>query len=109
MEANTRVIPTRLSDGSLINVVARDLSGAESAFAERRVSGRTEWAFSEATNTIESIAKQIGETLRKINPQKASVTFGVEVALEGGKLTTLLVNGSSKATLEICLEWVREK
>lgn len=109
MEAITKVIPARLSDGSFINVEVRDLSEDQSDFAEMEVSGRTEWAFSEATKTIESIAKEIGETLRRISPQKASVTFGVEVALKEGRLTALFVNGSSKASMEICLEWVREK
>jgi hypothetical protein len=42
--------------------------------------------------------------LEKVKPKKASVEFGLEVAVESGKLTTLLVKGASTANLKITLE-----
>jgi len=33
------------------------------------------------------------------------VEFGLEVALESGQLTAVLVKGSAKANLKITLEW----
>jgi hypothetical protein len=43
--------------------------------------------------------------LKKVKPKKASVEFGLEVAVESGKLTTLLVKGTGTANLKIALEW----
>lgn len=47
----------------------------------------------------------IAEPLQKVKPKKASVKFGMEMALESGQLTALVVKGSGKANLEITLEW----
>jgi hypothetical protein len=38
-------------------------------------------------------------------PSKATVTFGIDVAVEPGQLTAMLVKGGGNATLEITLEW----
>ncbi len=43
--------------------------------------------------------------VQEAKPDKASIKFGLEVTLESGKLTTLLVKGSGKGNLEITLEW----
>jgi hypothetical protein len=42
---------------------------------------------------------------RYLKPHKASVEFGLEVALEAGQLTALLVKGSGTSNLKITLEW----
>jgi hypothetical protein len=42
---------------------------------------------------------------RKLSLTKLALNFGLEIAIESGKLTTLIVKGSSKANLEITLEW----
>ncbi len=55
--------------------------------------------------SIQEIATTIGNALKKASPKKASVTFGLEVALQSGKLTSLLVQGSGTATLNVTLEW----
>ena len=38
-------------------------------------------------------------------PTRASVEFGVEVAVDAGKLTALLVNGNTTGSLKVTLEW----
>ena len=43
--------------------------------------------------------------VQKVAPTKASVEFGIEVAVEPGKVTALWVKGSGKANLKITLEW----
>jgi hypothetical protein len=40
-----------------------------------------------------------------VQPSKATVEFGIELGIEPGKLTALLVQGTSKANLKINLEW----
>lgn len=57
--------------------------------------------------TIESFARALLGTLKKIAPDKATAEFSVEVAVESGALTTLLVKGSGKGNVKITLEWSR--
>jgi Trypsin-co-occurring domain 1 len=40
-----------------------------------------------------------------VQPDKISVKVGIEVAVESGQLTALIVKGSGKANLEITMEW----
>jgi len=47
----------------------------------------------------------IAEPINRAKPSKATVKFGMELAVESGKLTAMLVKGSGKANLEISLEW----
>ena len=42
---------------------------------------------------------QVTETLDKIKPDKASANFGVELAVEAGNLTALIVKGWGKSTI----------
>ncbi|WP_244329144.1 CU044_2847 family protein [Tolypothrix sp. PCC 7910] len=97
MEAQTKVISVELSDGSNVRVEATLIS-------ERKLSIPTR-PFKEVTIAIESLSRDIAEVIQKVKPDKASVKFGIEIALESGKLTPILVKGSSAANLEITLEW----
>lgn len=98
MSTRQELIPVKLANGSEIRVAATILGGEEDV-AFKLLS------FDEVTNTIEGIAGSLNAALQKVKPKKASVEFGLEVAVESGKLTSLLVNGSGTATLKITLEW----
>jgi Trypsin-co-occurring domain 1 len=98
MTTRQAVIPVMLANGTEIRVAATMLGGEENV-AFKLLS------FEEVTNTIEGIADSLNAALQKVKPKKASVEFGLEVAVESGKLTSLLVNGSGTATLKITLEW----
>ena len=50
-------------------------------------------------------ALAVQAALVKVKPAKASVELGLEVGLEAGQLTALLVKGSGKANLKITLTW----
>jgi hypothetical protein len=65
--------------------------------------------FEEIQNAIEGIGEMVIAALSKIRPQKAVVEFGIEVGLESGQLTALLVKGNAKSNLKITLEWAGEK
>jgi predicted DNA binding protein len=98
MEEETEVIKAKLANGTIIHIQATVLDGDEEvAF--------TLPSFKQVTDAIEGIAKSIVTTLRKVKPHKASVEFGLEVALEAGELTALLVKGSGTSNLKITLEW----
>jgi hypothetical protein len=98
----TEIIQIRLADGTIINVEAENLGG------QQYIAAGLPPAFDEISTTIEGIANSVVKTLRKIGPSKGSVEFGLQIAVEAGHLTTLLVKGSGAASLKITLEWVKE-
>jgi hypothetical protein len=98
MELRTEIIKAELDNGTIVHIQATALGGEEEvAF--------TLPLFKEVTNAIEGIAVAVTNSLQKVKPQKASVEFGLEVALEAGQLTALLVKGSGTSNLKITLEW----
>lgn len=97
MEPQSRIISVELADGTNIKVEATPIG-------DRKINFHTR-PFSEVTDTIEALSKEIAETLHKVKPDRFSVKFGIEIGIEAGKLTALLVKGTSTANLEITLEW----
>jgi hypothetical protein len=98
VETRTEIIKAELPNGVTLDIQATILGGEEEvAF--------TVPSFKEVTDAIEGIAQSIVTTLQKVKPRKASVEFGLEVALESGQLTALLVKGSGTSNLKITLEW----
>jgi Trypsin-co-occurring domain 1 len=98
METKTEIIKAELPNGAIIHIQATALGSEEEvAF--------TMPSFKEVTDAVEGIAESFVTTLRKVKPRKASVEFGLEVALEAGHLTALLVKGSGASNLKITLEW----
>ena len=99
VESSTEIVPVVLADGTLIRIEARDLGGSQ------KVGAFENKAFSDLTGSIEAIAITFRDSLAKIKPRKATVEFGVEIAIESGQLTALICKGSGKANLTISLEW----
>ncbi len=48
------------------------------------------------------------EVQGEIQPDKVSVKIGLEIAIESGQLTALIVKGASKANFEISMEWTNK-
>jgi len=87
-----------LPNGSLVHAEVTPLGGEE------------EVAFSllqteEIRGIIHGIATVLYSSVEKIKPAKTSVEFSLELAVEAGKLTALIAQGSSKASLKVKLEW----
>lgn len=101
MESPTKIIPLQLSDGTVIKVEITPIG-------EQQVSSKTR-IFKDATKVIKAIANDISETLsevkQEVKPDKFSVKLGLEIAVESGELTALIVKGAGKANLEITMEW----
>jgi hypothetical protein len=101
MDSPTKIIPVELSDGTVIKVEVTSIGEQRVAFQTR--------PFREVTDAVKSIAGELAITLKEINqtvqPDKISVKLGLEVAVESGQLTALLVKGAGKANLEITMEW----
>ncbi len=97
--SRSEAIPVQLANGTVIKIEVAQTGGEDVAFDVR--------PFQEVTNAIEGIVNAVSSTLQKVKPSKATVKFGLEVAIDSGSLTVLIVKGSSKANLEISLEWVQ--
>ena len=96
-EAKTETIPVQLEDGLVIRVEVSKMGREDVAFDLK--------PFKEVTDALEGIVQAIAIPIKRVKPQKATVKFGIELAVESGQLTAVLVKGASKANLEITLEW----
>ena len=98
METTTELVKAKLPNGAYIHIETTILGGEEAvAF--------THPTFTEVIHVIEGIAESVVTSIEKVKPQKATAEFGLDVALESGKLTAMLVKGSGTAHLNITMEW----
>jgi hypothetical protein len=94
-------VKVRLPNGAAIRVEATPLRGDEEPTSFSHVMPD----FQPLIDAIEGIATAVNASLQAVKPQKASVELGLEVGVESGKLTALLVQGSGKANLKVILSW----
>jgi Trypsin-co-occurring domain 1 len=88
-----------LENGAAIYIEPEGVSG------EEKVSIFNTHSFKDVTNAIEGVADALAATFKKVQPKGASVEFGVDIGVDSGHLTTLLVKGTASATLKITLMW----
>lgn len=91
-DAQIKVEVTRLDD-SPVATTNRDISGPELPDLE------SVW------EKVAEISRGIAEKLKAAQAKKATVEFGIEIGLESGNFTAMLVKGSGKANVKITLEW----
>ena len=99
-ESQIQTIPVQLDNGTVIRVQVTSTGREDVAFDIK--------SFNQVTEALEGICQTIAETLHKVKPDKASVKFGMELAIESGHLTAVIAKGTSKANLEFILEWKKE-
>lgn len=101
MAEKTKIISFELSDGKIIKVEVTPI-GEQPVSDETRV-------FQQATKIIKSIAEDVAGSLKDISqtvkPDKFSVKLGLQIGVESGQLTALIVKGTGTANLEITMEW----
>ena len=95
----TENIQAKLEDGTVIQVQVAATSRRQD------VAGGKIPDLKDVGKAIEGIVEAVATPIHKAMPSKATVKFGVDVAVEPGQLTALLVKGGGNATLEITLEW----
>jgi hypothetical protein len=98
VETVTEIVKAKLPNGAYVHIETTILEGEEEV-------ALTPPTFIEVIHVIEGIAESVVTALEKVKPQKAIAEFGLEVALESGKLTAMLVKGSGTAHLNITMEW----
>ena len=95
----TEIVEAQIEEGVTIRIQAVSLGG------EERIAGGELPSFNDVMQTIEGLSKAMVTTLKKAKPRAASVEFGIEVGIESGKLTALLVKGTATANLKVVLQW----
>lgn len=93
----TTSVPVELANGTTIQV--------EVSKTGREDVGFSTLPFKQVTDTLQEIVVNLKETLEKVKPDKASVKFGVEMVIESGSLTAMIVKGTGKGNLEITIGW----
>jgi hypothetical protein len=113
MNAERRSLVSTPPATARTTVVDIDVPGAQTAVAVRAVNlgGARDVGAADMINlegvaeTIESVGRTLGNAVQKAAPKKATVAFGIEVAVKGGKLVSLITEASGSATLNVTLEW----
>jgi hypothetical protein len=62
-------------------------------------------AITDLRETVEGVTQSVAQALRRVRPDEVSVEFGVELAVKTGKLTSVLAEGSGKASIKLTLTW----
>uniref|UniRef100_UPI001EF5DC6E CU044_2847 family protein n=1 Tax=Frankia sp. CIT1 TaxID=2880974 RepID=UPI001EF5DC6E len=62
-------------------------------------------AIDDLRETVEGVTQSVAQALRRVRPDEVSVEFGVELAVKTGKLTSVLAEGSSTASIKLTLTW----
>jgi hypothetical protein len=97
-ESSAERIPVGLPNGAVVQFEVTQTGREDVAFDIK--------PFSQITSALEGIVEAVSESIQKAKPNKASVKFGMELGVEAGALTATIVKGTSKANLEITLEWI---
>jgi Trypsin-co-occurring domain 1 len=96
-DSSNDTVPVQLPNGSIIKFEVTKIGREDVCFDTKQ--------FQPIADMIEGVVQMISAPLQKVKPKKATVKFGMEVAVESGQLTAIIIKGSGKANLEITLEW----
>lgn len=99
------LVKATLGDDQAIQIEVRPTGDPE---ADVGIFGET-LSFQGFVDSLEAIASSVTSALRSAKPDRATVEFGLDVGVESGGLTALLVKGTGTATLKITLEWESEQ
>ena len=96
-ESQSNTVPVQLPNGAIVKVEVASTGREDVGFDVKQ--------FQPVADAIEGVVQMIAAPIQKVKPKKATVKFGMELAIEAGQLTAVIVKGSGKGNLEITLEW----
>jgi hypothetical protein len=96
-DSRGNTVPVELPNGAIVQVEVASTGREDVAFDVKQ--------FQPVADAIEGVVQMIAAPIQKVKPKKATVKFGMELAIEAGQLTAVIVKGSGKGNLEITLEW----
>lgn len=103
-EPGTEIVSVRLNENTRLLIEAVSFDVRVGAAPERGV--RTlDQAWDDVAQLLQQAGRVLSESLQAIKPTRATVEFGIQLAVESGNLTALLVKGTGSASLKVTLEW----
>jgi Trypsin-co-occurring domain 1 len=102
IETRTEIVKVQLPDGYQLRFETSQPRGEQDIVDLGKV-----FKSEEIAKTIEGAVTILKGTFDRIKPDKASVKFGLKVAIESGELTALIVKGTGEGNLEITIEWAK--
>jgi Trypsin-co-occurring domain 1 len=97
------LVKVDMGEGRIVAVEARNFS------PEQPVGIADVLKFDGVTKSIEAVADRMTAAFDRVKPDRASVEFGIDIGVESGTLTGLVVKGTGNATLTVTLEWQRTR
>lgn len=92
------IAPIQLPNGDIVHAEITVLSSEEQvAFSHLKLD--------QIRSVLEGVATVVSSSVDKLRPSRTTVEVSLELAVEGGKLTALIAQGSAKASLKVTLEW----
>ncbi|MGW0772007.1 CU044_2847 family protein [Streptomyces sp. NPDC002676] len=96
-------------DGGVLYIEATSLPGVpeaqDSAWSEDEEVADVVPDLSSVTAALSGFASQVTQALRQARPDKVTLEFGCELALESSGLSVLIAKGSAKSNLKVTMEW----
>ncbi len=96
-ESRGDTVPVQLPNGAVVKVEVASTGREDVGFDVKQ--------FQPVADAIEGVVQMTSAPIQRVKPKKATVKFGMELAIESGQLTAVIVKGSGKGNLEITLEW----
>jgi len=105
-DSNVRAIPIDLGEGSIMHVEATILPNALDG-QPQDISNFIPNAlqFGSVIELLKKLSASLLEAIKAAEPTKAGLEFAIDVGVEAGQLTALLVKGEAKGNLKVSLEW----
>jgi hypothetical protein len=104
-ESRGSTVPVELPNGAIVQVEVASTGREDVAFDVKQFQPVADAMVHDRPSAIEGVVQMIAAPIEKVKPKKATVKFGMELAIEAGQLTAVIVKGSGKGNLEITLEW----
>ena len=100
----TKPITVKLDDQTTIQFETT-ISRGEQDISDKKI----EMEYKDFSKSVEKIASQTIEPLKKLKAKKITLKMGLALGLESGGLTAMIVKGTGKANMEVTIEWENEK
>ncbi|MGY2011544.1 CU044_2847 family protein [Nocardia gipuzkoensis] len=99
-----QLVPVRLPNGGKLFVRAESVGAASGSDDEREIASRLP-SLDQVVASVSQFADSIGQGLKRAAPNRFTVEFECEMAVEAGALVAVLGKASGKAAFHVTMEW----
>ncbi|MBT2206475.1 MULTISPECIES: CU044_2847 family protein [Actinomadura] len=100
----SRTVELELPEGGSVLVRAEQVDGGGRG-GPANIGVKEALSFSAVGSALRGVAAEVHRAVAAVRPDVAEVEFGLEIAVKNSKVMCLLVDGETKATLKVRLEW----